>query len=115
MMTDIEARTLYGSLRLLLLRTLEHGEQHGLEIRRHIEAAAGEALRIEEGALYPALRRMEADGLVASRWAVSDQRRRARYYKLTAKGRRRLARERASWHEHVRAVARVVLEPGEAL
>lgn len=114
-MTDIEARTLYGSLRLLLLRTLEQGERHGLEIRRHIEATAGDALRIEEGALYPALRRMEADGLVASRWAVSDQRRRARYYRLTAKGRRRLARERASWREHVRAVARVVLEPGEAL
>jgi PadR family transcriptional regulator PadR len=114
-MPTIDASTLYGTLRLLLLRALERGERHGLEIRRYIEEAAGDALRIEEGALYPALRRMEADGLVESAWGVSEQRRRARYYRLTAKGRRRLERERESWRAHVQAVARVVLEPGEAL
>lgn len=114
-MTSIEAGTLYGTLNLLLLRTLESGELHGLDIRRRIEAMAGEALRVEEGALYPALHRLERDGLVDARWGVSDRGRRAKFYRLTAKGRRRLESETASWKEHVKAVARVLLGPDEAL
>jgi len=114
-MTRIEASTLYGTLNLLLLRTLEEGALHGLDIRRRIEAMAGQALKIEEGALYPALHRLERDGLIAAEWGISDRKRRAKFYRLTSKGRRRLKREMASWREHVRAVARVVLEPGEAV
>ena len=114
-MTRIEASTLYGTLNLLLLRTLEDGALHGLDIRRRIEAMAGQALKIEEGALYPALHRLERDGLIAAEWGISDRKRRAKFYRLTSKGRRRLKREMASWREHVRAVARVVLEPGEAV
>jgi transcriptional regulator len=115
-MTSIDANTLYGTLNLLLLRTLgEDDDLHGLELRRRIEALAGDALRIEEGALYPALHRLERDGFVASSWGKSDRGRRAKFYRLTAKGRKRLARERESWIEHVQAVASIVLEPGEAL
>ncbi len=114
-MSPIDASTLYGTLSLLLLRALEDGEQHGLEIRGRIEAAAEDGLKIEEGALYPALHRLERDGQLASRWGVSDRRRRAKFYRLTAKGRRRLERERAGWVDHVRAVAKVLLDPGEAL
>jgi PadR family transcriptional regulator len=114
-MTHIEASTLYGTLNLLLLRTLEEGEQHGLDIRRRIEALAGKAVKIEEGALYPALHRLERDELVEAVWGISDRKRRAKFYRLTAKGRRRLKKEMASWKAHVRAVARIVLDPGEAL
>jgi PadR family transcriptional regulator len=114
-MTHIEASTLYGTLNLLLLRTLEGGELHGLDIRRRIVELAGDSLKIEEGALYPALHRLERDGLIESAWGISDRKRRAKFYRLTVKGRRRLKREMASWKEHVRAVARVVLDPGEAL
>jgi PadR family transcriptional regulator len=114
-MTRIEASTLYGTLNLLLLRALAAGESHGLDIRRRIEALAGDTLRIEEGALYPALHRLERDDLVEATWGISDRGRRAKFYRLTAKGRRRLKSEMASWKEHVRAVARVVLDPGEAL
>lgn len=114
-MTSINAGTLYGTLNLLLLQTLEGGELHGLDIRRRIEALTGGDLHIEEGALYPALHRLERDGFVASSWGRSDKRRRAKFYRLTAKGRKRLARERSKWKAHVRAVAQVVLKPGEAL
>ncbi len=114
-MTSIEPSTLYGTLNLLLLRALEDGERHGLEIRREIEAVTAGAVRIEEGALYPALHRLERDGLVVAEWRMSERRRRAKYYRLTAKGRKRLRRERATWKAHVRAVARVVLNPDEAL
>ncbi len=114
-MTAIESGTLYGTLNLLLLRTLEEGELHGLDIRRRIEGAAGATFRVEEGALYPALHRLERDGLVSSRWGTSERQRRAKFYQLTAAGRKRLKRELAGWKAHVRAVARVILDPGEAL
>lgn len=114
-MTSIESGTLYGTLNLLLLRVLEGEELHGLDIRRRIEALAGRSLKIEEGALYPALHRLERDGLVQSTWGMSARRRRAKFYRLTAKGRKRLKREAATWKAHVRAVARVVLGPDEAL
>jgi PadR family transcriptional regulator PadR len=114
-MTHINASTLYGTLNLLLLRALEEGDSHGLEIRRRIEALAGDAVKIEEGALYPALHRLERDGMVEASWGMSDRRRRAKFYRLTGRGRRRLERETADWKAHVQAVARVVLDPGDAL
>jgi transcriptional regulator len=104
----------YGTLNMLLLQVLEHEELHGLEVQRRIEQQTGEALRVEEGALYPALRRLEGDGLVTSGWGVSERRRRARFYRITAKGKRRLAKERTNWLEYVRAVRSVLrLEPEE--
>ena len=107
-MTDIDASTLYGTLNLLLLQALEHEPGHGLEIQRRIERLSEAALNVEEGALYPGLRRLERDGLVTSEWGISDARRRARFYQITRKGRARLARERASWLDTVRAVGRVL-------
>lgn len=109
-MTPVEASTLYGTLNLLILRTLEGGALHGLEVRRRIERLSEQVLQVEEGALYPALHRLERDGLLRSEWGTSDKGRRARFYALTGKGRARLARERASWRAHVRAVARVLEE-----
>jgi transcriptional regulator len=114
-MTTIDASTLYGTLNLLLLQALEAGEQHGLDIRRRIEGLTSDVLRIEEGALYPALHRLERDGLVAASWGISEKRRRAKFYRLTAKGRKRLERDRSTWKTHVRAVSQVLLKPGEAL
>jgi transcriptional regulator len=99
---------LYGTLNLLILRTLSEGSRHGLEILRAIETAAGEDLRIEEGALYPALHRLERDGLIESKWGLSEQRRRAKYYRLSATGREHLEREASSWLRHADAVARVL-------
>jgi transcriptional regulator len=114
-MTAIDSSTLYGTVNLLLLQTLEEGELHGLDIRRRIEALTADKLKIEEGALYPALHRLERDGHVASSWGMSEKRRRAKFYHLTTKGRKRLARERSTWKAHVRAVSQVVLKPGEGL
>ena len=107
-MTAIEASTLYGTLNLLILRTLDAGELHGLEIRRRIEKVSREVLQIEEGALYPALHRLQRDGLVRSEWGLSERGKRAKFYTLTAKGRARLAREQKSWQAHVDAVGRVL-------
>ena len=107
-MTRIEASTLYGTLNLLILRTLEGGSLHGLEIRRRISELSQDVLLIEEGALYPALHRMERDGLLRSSWGMSDRGKRAKFYSLTADGRARLARESRSWRAHVEAVARVL-------
>jgi len=76
-MTKIKADTLYGTLSLLVLRALSEGSLHGLEISRRIHDDAGEVLKVDEGALYPALHRLERDGLVAGEWGISEKRRRA--------------------------------------
>jgi PadR family transcriptional regulator, regulatory protein PadR len=107
-MTKIESSTLYGNLNLLILRALEAGEQHGLAIARDIMARSGEVLRIEEGALYPALHRLERDGYVKGKWGQSEQNRRAKYYVLTRSGRALLERERENWLRHAEAVAKVL-------
>lgn len=107
-MSPIDADTLYGTLNLLVLRTLSAGPLHGLEVRRRIERLSDTALQIEEGALYPALHRLERDGYLRSEWGTSDRGRRAKFYSLTGKGHARLARESESWRAHVEAVARVL-------
>ena len=104
----IDGSSLYGTLNMLLLQVLEGEELHGLQIQERIEQRTGSALHVEEGALYPALRRLEAEGLVASEWGVSEKRRRARFYRITAAGRRRLSRERSNWVDYVRAVGSVL-------
>jgi transcriptional regulator len=107
-MTKIEASTLYGNLNLLILRSLEAGPRHGLAVARDIGARSEEVLRIEEGALYPALHRLERDGYVRGRWGVSEQNRRAKFYALTRKGESLLERERENWLRHAEAVAKVL-------
>jgi transcriptional regulator len=107
-MPIIEASALYGNLNLLILKTIGEGALHGLGIVRRIRSVSGEVLNIEEGALYPALHRLERDGYLKSRWGISEQNRRAKYYELTAEGKRQLERELASWIRHMRAVARVL-------
>jgi len=107
-MPIIEASTLYGNLNLLILRTLSDGACHGLGIARRIRLMSEDVLRVEEGALYPALHRLNRDGYIHSRWGVSEQNRRARYYDLTATGRKRLEHEIESWQRHTEAVARVI-------
>jgi transcriptional regulator len=112
-MTRIDADTLYGTLSLLILRTVSEEAFHGLEIQGRIHDLTEEALHIEEGALYPALHRLERDGLLDSEWGVSTKGRRAKFYSLTAVGEKRLAKEREGWLSHVRAVMKVLDPRGD--
>lgn len=108
-MPKIDAGSLYGTLNLLILQSLaEEGALHGLGIARRIFDVSDEALRIEEGALYPALHRLERDGLLRSRWGVSEKNRRAKLYELTAAGRSYLDQEIEKWQRHTEAVSRVL-------
>jgi PadR family transcriptional regulator PadR len=108
-MGRIEASSLYGTVELLILRTLQlGGPQHGLAIAQSVGRISGDRLVLEEGALYPALHRMQERGLLESEWRISEKNRRAKFYVLTAKGERALARELASWLRHTTAVLRVL-------
>lgn len=99
---------LQGTLGLLILKALVAQELHGYGIARWIRQVSGDALQIEEGSLYPALRRLEDRGLVVARWALTDQNRRARYYALTPAGRRHLRDDASTWLRFSRAVALVL-------
>ncbi len=99
---------LSGTLALLVLKTLARGAMHGYGITLHIQRVSNEALRVEEGSLYPALHRMEQEGWIRAEWGVSENNRRARYYELTAKGRKQLAFKEENWTQLTRAVASVL-------
>jgi len=100
---------LQGTLALLVLKTLAaRGAMHGFAITAHIQSASSDLLRVEEGYLYPALHRMEQDGWVRAEWGTTEKNRQARYYSLTAAGRRQLAREEASWARLTDGVRRVL-------
>jgi PadR family transcriptional regulator PadR len=99
---------LQGTLALLILKTLAGGREHGYGITLHIQRVSRNALRVEEGSLYPALHRMEQEGWIHADWGMSENNRRARYYELTAKGRKQLVREEESWNQLTEAVARVL-------
>jgi PadR family transcriptional regulator, regulatory protein PadR len=105
---DKAADILQGTLELLILRTLASGEKHGYEIAEWIHAASAEALSVEEGALYPALHRLEVRGLLTAAWDVSANNRRAKYYRLTASGRKRLKATTESWRRASSAINRVL-------
>lgn len=94
---------LKGTLSLLLLKSLSGGERHGHEIMSWIREGSGGAFQIEEGAIYPALHRLEAQELIAAEWGVTENNRQAKYYRLTAKGRARLRAETAQWEQYVAA------------
>lgn len=100
-----------GTLELLVLRTLASAEPlHGFEILDWIRSATDDELVVEDGALYPALRRMEKRGWLESDWGISEKGRRARYYRLTPPGRRAVADEEARWERYVRAVAKLAAD-----
>jgi PadR family transcriptional regulator, regulatory protein PadR len=105
---DKSADLLQGTLELLILRTLASGEKHGYEIAEWIHAASAEALSVEEGALYPALHRLEIRGLLTAAWDVSANNRRAKYYRLTRAGRRALDQEAAQWERLSAAISMIV-------
>jgi PadR family transcriptional regulator PadR len=105
---DKTAEILQGTLELLILRTLATGEKHGYEVADWIRTASADALEIEEGALYPALHRLELRGFLAAQWDVSANNRRAKYYRLTASGRKRLREATESWRRASGAINRVL-------
>ncbi|HEX9945632.1 MAG TPA: PadR family transcriptional regulator [Thermoanaerobaculia bacterium] len=100
---------LHGTLDALILKTLVTGPRHGYAIARWIEEATDELLQIEEGSLYPALYRMERRGWIEAEWGKSDLNRRAKYYRLTPKGRKQLAVETEQWARFAAAVSKILL------
>lgn len=103
-----------GTLDILILRTLADGALHGYAVSQQIREASDEALAVEEGALYPALRRLEKKGLLSSRWGTTDTHREAKFYRLTAAGRRQLGKQVDRWDRYVEAMARVLHGKPEA-
>jgi transcriptional regulator len=97
-----------GSLDLLVLQTLTAGPHHGYGIARHLRDVSQDFLEVEEGSLYPALHRLERRGWVATEWGESKANRRAKYYQLTAKGRKQLAAETSAWQQMREAIDRVL-------
>src|SRR5258708_37697741 len=99
---------LQGTLDMLILRTLKWGPQHGHGVGQAIRRSSADLLKIERGSLYPALHRLEAQGLISSEWKASDLNRRAKYYRLTAAGRKQLVDEQSKWKLLVKTIARVM-------
>jgi PadR family transcriptional regulator PadR len=97
-----------GTLDMLILKTLSRGEMHGYAVAQFIQTASEDVLKVEEGALYPALHRLEVRGLVKSQWGASDNNRRAKFYRLTAAGGRALEAETQFWDRVAAAVTRVM-------
>jgi PadR family transcriptional regulator PadR len=97
-----------GTLDMLILKTLSRGHMHGYSIALYIQQASRDVLKVEEGALYPALHRLEVRGLLKAEWGTSENNRRAKFYKLTAAGRRELEAEAAYWSRVGAAVTRVM-------
>jgi PadR family transcriptional regulator PadR len=103
----IRTDVMQGTLDMMILRTLLFGSRHGHGIAVAIEQAS-EVLKVDHGSLYPALHRLEERGWIAAKWGVTENKRRARYYRLTALGRRQLAREESRWERITAAVSKVM-------
>jgi PadR family transcriptional regulator, regulatory protein PadR len=99
---------LQGTLTLLILKTLDAGPRHGYAIAQHIQQTSNALLRVEEGSLYPALRRLEQEGWVKSTWSVTESQRKARVYSLTAEGQKQLDEEEAKWQRLLQGVRHVL-------
>jgi len=108
MRREAQLDLLQGTLNLLILRTLRGGPQHGWSIAERIEQVSEQVLRVNQGSLYPALHRLEHRGWIKAEWGVSELGRRARFYRLTAAGRRRLESESADWDRMSAAIERVL-------
>ncbi len=104
---------LQGTLDLIILRTLLAGPTHGHAIAKHIQRTSEDLLQVETGSLYPALHRLEARGWIAASWERSDKGKRARYYRLTALGRKQLAAEHSKWDAFCRAMGLLLSPAGE--
>jgi transcriptional regulator len=102
-----KAELLQGTLDMLILQTLRWGSQHGHGIGQAIRVNSGELLNIEAGSLYPALHRLERQGLITAEWNISENNQRAKYYRLTASGRKELVEEESKWDLLVKAISRV--------
>jgi PadR family transcriptional regulator, regulatory protein PadR len=107
-LTNTPSDLLPGTLELLVLKALRSGAKHGYAIVEHLRTASGDVLQIGESALYPALQRLLSNGWVKADWGVSENNRRARYYMLTALGRKQLAAEEQQFDRMVRAVQHVL-------
>ena len=103
---------LQGTLDLLILRTLLAGPSHGHAIAKSIQRTSEDLLQVETGSLYPALHRLEAKGWIAPSWELSEKGKRARFYRLTARGRKQLAAEQSKWNSFSRAMA-LILNPAD--
>jgi len=99
---------LQGTLDLLILKTLEPGSMHGWGISLRIQAVSKEVLQVNQGSLYPALHRLEQQGLISSEWGASENNRQAKYYQLTRTGRKQLTEETKNWERLSEAVARIL-------
>ncbi len=107
---------LQGTLDLLILKALTPGRMHGWSIAQQIKARSNDVLQVQQGSLYPALHKLETNGLIAAEWGESENNRRAKYYSLTARGRRHLAAEEANWARLSKAVSRFIrFTSGESL
>src|SRR5215813_11032893 len=110
MSKDQRLELLQGTLDMLILRSLLFGPAHGHALAKHIQRTSDDLLQVETGSLYPALHRLERTGLIAASWELSDKGKRAKYYRLTPKGRAQLIAERSKWDAFARAMG-LLLEP----
>ncbi len=104
---------LQGTLDLLILRTLLAGPTHGHAVAKYIQRTSEDLLQVETGSLYPALHRLEAQGLISASWDLSDKGKRARYYRLTARGKKHLVAEQSKWQAFSRAMALILNPAGQ--
>ena len=111
--TDKNGEMLQGTLDMLVLRTLVMGDAHGHTIAKVIERTSEDVLEVEQGSLYPALHRLEDRGLVSAKWGVSENNRKAKFYQLTAAGKRKLATETSRWRQMTRAIGLILGESGD--
>ena len=114
-MASADFDLLRGTLDLLVLRALSTGPQHGFGVTQWIRQATRDELRVEDGAMYTALHRLEKRGFIAGEWGVTENNRRARYYTLTPAGRRELAQDTANWTAYAVAVFRVLATQRDAI
>jgi PadR family transcriptional regulator len=105
---DKESGLLQGTVELLVLKTLSWGPMHGYGIASWIESVTSDALRVEEGSLYPALYRMAGKGWISAEWGLSENNRRAKYYRLTAAGRQQLRKQVSGWQRFASAVDKAI-------
>jgi transcriptional regulator len=113
-MRDASLELVRGTLDLVLLKTLSWGPLHGVGVVRWIEQVTHQQLQVEEGALYPALHRLERKGWLEAAWGYTERGRKAKYYQLTSAGRRQLAAELRTWSRYTRAIGQVIAAEGGA-